>query len=67
MLEFLKTTILKMLLPTLVERFDTGKDKIFEELNRNIDIPIIDEKTERQVLEAIYAVFRNAVTLSVAL
>ena len=30
------------------------KDKIVKELNNNINIPIINEKTEGKIIEAIY-------------
>ena len=33
---------------------DEMKDKIIKELNNNVDIPIISEKTEEKILSAIY-------------
>jgi hypothetical protein len=33
---------------------DEMKDKIVRELNENVNIPIISEKTEAKILEAIY-------------
>tara|TARA_Y100001973_G_C5133602_1_gene299113 strand:- start:18 stop:191 length:174 start_codon:yes stop_codon:yes gene_type:complete len=33
---------------------DEMKDKIVKELNDNINIPIINEKTEGKIIEAIY-------------
>ena len=33
---------------------DEMKDKIVKELNENINIPIIGEKTEAKILDAIY-------------
>ena len=33
---------------------DEMKDKIVKELNNNINIPIINEKTEGKIIEAIY-------------
>jgi hypothetical protein len=33
---------------------DETKAQIIDGLNENIDIPIINEKTERKVLEAVY-------------
>ena len=33
---------------------DEMKDKIVKELNDNVNIPIISEKTEAKILEAIY-------------
>jgi|TARA_R110001583_G_C5633899_1_gene407275 hypothetical protein len=36
-----------------------NKAKIVSELNKNINIPIINEKTEEKIIEAIYEVFEN--------
>ena len=36
-----------------------NKEKIIDELNKNINIPIINEETEEKVIEAIYGVFEN--------
>ena len=36
-----------------------NKEKIIDELNKNINIPIINEETEEKILEAIYGVFEN--------
>jgi hypothetical protein len=36
-----------------------NKEKIIDELNKNINIPIINEDTEEKILEAIYGVFEN--------
>ena len=33
---------------------DEMKDKIVKELNDNINVPIINEKTEGKIIEAIY-------------
>tara|TARA_B100000945_G_C20410452_1_gene612273 strand:+ start:2186 stop:2371 length:186 start_codon:yes stop_codon:yes gene_type:complete len=33
---------------------DEMKEKIVKELNDNVNIPIINEKTEEKILEAIY-------------
>tara|TARA_X000001388_G_C2223233_1_gene120097 strand:- start:1537 stop:1716 length:180 start_codon:yes stop_codon:yes gene_type:complete len=33
---------------------DEMKEKIVKELNENVDIPIISEKTEEKILTAIY-------------
>ena len=38
---------------------DDMKDKIIKELNKNINIPIINEKTEAKVLDAIYEVIES--------
>ena len=36
-----------------------NKAKIVSELNKNINIPIINENTEEKIIEAIYEVFEN--------
>ena len=36
-----------------------NKEKIIDELNKNINIPIVNEETEEKILEAIYGVFEN--------
>ena len=36
-----------------------NKEKIIDEQNKNINIPIINEETEEKILEAIYGVFEN--------
>ena len=33
---------------------DEMKEKIVKELNENVNIPIINEKTEAKILEAVY-------------
>lgn len=38
---------------------DSTKDEIIDEINKNVDIPIISEKTERKILEALWMVIRN--------
>ena len=47
---------------------DEMKDKIIKELNENVDIPIISEKTEEKILSAIYDsvedVIKNAILKS---
>ncbi len=40
---------------------DKMKDKIVKELNDNVNIPIINEKTEGKIIEAIYEVFEACV------
>ena len=40
---------------------DEMKDKIVKELNANINIPIINEKTEGKIIEAIYEVVESCV------
>lgn len=38
---------------------DSTKDEIIDELNKAIDIPIISEKTERAILEALWKVIKG--------
>ena len=37
------------------------KKKLVKKLNKNIDIPIIDEKTEQKVLDKIYEVILDSI------
>ena len=38
---------------------DKNKDKIIDELNKNVNIPIINEDTEEKIISAIYEVFED--------
>ena len=38
---------------------DEMKDKIVKELNDNVNIPIISEKTERAILEALWKIIKG--------
>tara|TARA_R100000081_G_C4783731_1_gene153172 strand:- start:511 stop:687 length:177 start_codon:yes stop_codon:yes gene_type:complete len=38
---------------------DDNKDKIIDELNKNVNIPIINEDTEEKIISAIYDVFED--------
>ncbi len=38
---------------------DDNKAKIIDELNKNVNIPIINEDTEEKVIAAIYNVFED--------
>ena len=38
---------------------DDNKEKIIDELNKNVNIPIINEDTEEKVIAAIYNVFED--------
>ena len=38
---------------------DENKDKIIDELNKNVNIPIINEDTEEKIISAIYNVFED--------
>ena len=40
---------------------DESKAKIIKELNSNINIPIINEKTEGKIIEAIYETVESVV------
>ena len=38
---------------------DENRDKIISELNKNVNIPIINEDTEEKIIAAIYDVFED--------
>ena len=38
---------------------DNTKDEIIDELNKSIDIPIISEKTEKAILEALWKIIKG--------
>ena len=38
---------------------DENKDKIIDELNKNVNIPIINEDTEEKIISAVYDVFED--------
>ena len=38
---------------------DNNRDKIISELNKNVNIPIINEDTEEKIIAAIYDVFED--------
>lgn len=38
---------------------DATKDEIIDEINKSVDIPIISEKTERAILEALWGIIRT--------
>ena len=40
---------------------DDNKAKIIDELNKNVNIPIINEDTEEKVIAAIYNVFEDVI------
>ena len=44
----------------LLEKKDF-KNKLIKKLNKNVDIPIINEKTEKKVLDAIYGLILNTI------
>mgnify|MGYP001192590624 FL=1 len=38
---------------------DSTKDELIAELNKSIDIPIISEKTEKAILEALWKIIKK--------
>tara|TARA_R100000655_G_scaffold29559_1_gene59723 strand:- start:10157 stop:10333 length:177 start_codon:yes stop_codon:yes gene_type:complete len=38
---------------------DDNKQKIVDELNKNVNIPIINEDTEEKIISAVYDVFED--------
>ena len=48
--------LMKMIADELLS--DNTKDEIIDELNKSIDIPIISEKTERAILDALWKVIK---------
>ena len=44
---------------------EESKKKIVSELNKNINIPIINEKTEGKIIEAIYDVFEQVLRATI--
>ncbi len=49
--------LVKMIADELLS--DKTKDEIIAELNAHIDIPIISEKTEKAILEALWKVIKG--------
>jgi hypothetical protein len=49
--------LMKMIADELLS--DETKDEIIDELNKSIDIPIISEKTERAILEALWKIIKG--------
>jgi len=41
---------------------DENKKKIIDELNKNVNIPIINEKTEEKVFTSMFAVLEDVLT-----
>jgi hypothetical protein len=37
---------------------DEAKDELLDEINKSVDIPIISEKTERAILDALWKVIK---------
>ncbi len=38
---------------------DSTKDEIIDEINKAVDIPIISEKTEKAILEALWKIIKG--------
>ena len=38
---------------------EDNKQKVIDELNKNVNIPIINEDTEEKIISAIYVVFED--------
>ena len=49
--------LMKMIADELLS--DNTKDEIIDELNKSIDIPIISEKTEKAILEALWKIIKS--------
>ncbi len=49
--------LVKMIADELLS--DKTKDEIIDEINKAVDIPIISEKTEKAILEALWKVIKG--------
>ncbi len=49
--------LMKMIADELLS--DKTKDEIMDEINKAVDIPIISEKTERAILEALWKIIKG--------
>jgi|TARA_R100001082_G_C4246092_1_gene109478 hypothetical protein len=49
--------LMKMIADELLA--DETKDEIIDEINKAVDIPIISEKTERAILEALWKIIKG--------
>ena len=49
--------LMKMIADELLA--DSTKDEIIDELNKAIDFPIISEKTEKAILEALWKIIKG--------
>jgi nucleoid DNA-binding protein len=49
--------LVKMIADELLS--DKTKDEIIDEINKAVDIPIISEKTERAILEALWKIIKG--------
>tara|TARA_R100000742_G_C4219950_1_gene43982 strand:- start:495 stop:671 length:177 start_codon:yes stop_codon:yes gene_type:complete len=41
---------------------EDNKQKVIDELNKNVNIPIINEDTEEKIISAIYEVFEDVMS-----
>jgi len=55
----LKDMIAKMVADDVLS--DDVRDEIIDEINKNVDIPIISEKTERAILMALWGVIDGVI------
>ena len=49
--------LMKMIADELLS--DKTKDEIIDEINKAVDIPIISEKTEKTILEALWKIIKG--------
>ena len=49
--------LMKMIADELLA--DSTKDEIIDEINKAVDIPIISEKTEKAILEALWKIIKG--------
>ena len=49
--------LIKMIADELLS--DKTKDEIIDEINKAVDIPIISEKTEKAILEALWKIIKG--------
>ena len=53
----------KIALDQIVDMLDKKdfKKKLLKKINKNVDIPIIDEKTEKKILDKLYEVILDTI------
>ena len=54
--------LMKMIADELLS--DKTKDEIIDEINKAVDIPIISEKTEKAILEALWKIIKGVLLKS---
>ena len=57
--------LMKMIADELLS--DKTGEEIIDELNKAVDIPIISEKTEKAILEALWKVIKNVLLKKIGL